>query len=197
MKDLAALSVERLREAGVRLEPGLVDAEIQSVQRRFRFQFCASHRRLLSLVLPTGSADSRSNGWPDWRSGSEQDLRNRLSWPVEGVILHVVNGGFWPASWGARPAGAADAEAKARMMLDGVPRMVPIFGHRYLPSEPAPENPPVFSIYQTDVIYYGDDLLDYVAREFQGAPLLPLPTGDQRRTPFWSDLAEGAEALDL
>jgi hypothetical protein len=75
--------------------------------------------------------------------------------------------------------------------------MVPIYGHRYLPAEPAAQDPPVFSIYQTDVIYYGDDLLDYVVHEFHAPPLHPSLITESRRTPFWSDLAEGAEPTEL
>jgi hypothetical protein len=55
----------------------------------------------------------------------------------------------------------------------------------------------VFSIYQTDVIYYGDDLVDYIAREFHVPPLYPSPVVGRRRIPFWSDLAEGAEPEEL
>ena len=89
---------------------------------------------------------------------------------------------------------AAEAEGRARDLLKGVPQVVPIYGHRYLPAEPAPQDPPVFSIYQTDVIYYGDDLVDYVAHEFNGPPLHPSPVVGHRRIPFWSDLAEGRGA---
>jgi hypothetical protein len=192
--DVVDLAIDRLRQAGVRLERGLGDAELERVQDSFGFEFCAVHRRLLSAVLPAGSERFPQNKWPDWRSGSDEQLRPRLSWPVDGVVFDVLNNGFWPACWGDRPATAPEAEATAREMLLSVPMMVPIFVHRYLPAAPAPENPPVFSIYQTDVIYYGGDLVDYVAHEFQVPPLHPNPVVGPRRVPFWSDLADGVEA---
>ncbi len=34
------------------------------------------------------------------------------------------------------------------------------------PADPTGPSAPVFSVYQTDVIIYGDDLLDYVQHEF-------------------------------
>lgn len=34
------------------------------------------------------------------------------------------------------------------------------------PADPIGPSAPVFSVYQTDVIIYGDDLLDYVQHEF-------------------------------
>jgi hypothetical protein len=121
VEDIVALAVERLREAGVRLERGLSDAELDRVPYRFGFEFCAVHRRLLSLALPAGSEHFPRDGWPDWRSGSAEDLRARLSWPVEGIIFDVLNSGFWPPSWGARPLQAAEAEASARDLLKGLP----------------------------------------------------------------------------
>ena len=52
----------------------------------------------------------------------------------------------------------------------------------------------MFSIYQTDVIYYGDDLVDYVAHEFHVPPLHLNPVVGSRHVPFWSDLVDGVEA---
>jgi len=189
--DTVQLAVSLLNKAGVRLESGLSEAELGRIENRFGFTFCAVHRRLLASVLPAGSVTGPNDLWPDWRSGSDDELRARLTWPIDGVVFDVVNNGFWANSWGPRPAQAARAEASARERLRAVPQMVPIYGHRYLPAEPAPEDPAVFSIYQTDVIYYGENLADYVAREFH-LPRRPAPVTADRRTPFWSDLAEGA-----
>jgi hypothetical protein len=50
-------------------------------------------------------------------------------------------------------------------------------------------------VYHTDVIYFGDNLLDYVAREFKAPP--PHPTRRRAHVPIWSDLAEGVESRDL
>jgi hypothetical protein len=47
-----------------------------------------------------------------------------------------------------------------------VPRLVPVFSHRYLPAEPHLSGNPVLSVYQTDIIYYGSNLKRYIAHEF-------------------------------
>jgi hypothetical protein len=103
--------------------------------------------------------------------------------------------GFWPASWGERPSDSRVAEDLAREQLARVPRLVPIYSHRYLAAGRTHAPSPVFSVYQTDVIYYGDDLFDYVAHEFKVPPLHPLQL--RERVPFWSDLAERVDAGDL
>ncbi|HEY7814859.1 MAG TPA: hypothetical protein VIC62_16555 [Nakamurella sp.] len=53
----------------------------------------------------------------------------------------------------------------------------------------------MFSVHQSDVIYYGADLADYLRREFDpGTHREPSMWGYVR---FWSDLACGAESGDL
>jgi hypothetical protein len=188
--DLVRQAVDRLRQIGVTLQSGLTDSEISRVESAFGFTFGTEHRALLTMALPMGP------GWVDWRDGAADDLRGRLDWPIDGVVFDVHNNGFWPASWGDRPVDRGQAEALAREHLASVPKLVPVYSHRYLPAAPAPAPSPVFSAYQTDVIIYGDDLLDYVAHEFTSGPPHPA-AGDLPRVAFWSELAGGADSEDL
>lgn len=186
--DLVAASIQRLRSRGVRLTRGLSDKEVSRVQDRFGFTFGPEHCELIQSALPVGKS------WPDWRKGSDEDLRGRIDWPIEGVVFDVRNNGFWPASWGERPDAQIVRECEARAHLALVPTLVPVFSHRYLTSAPEFKPSPVFSVHQADVIFYGDNLLDYVAHEF-GVP--PLHPSNRTYVPFWSDLADGAEDRDL
>ena len=112
------------------------------------------------------------------------------------LFRSVLNNGFWPASWGERPVDDERAEALARDHLASVPKLVPIYSHRYLLAAPAPMPGPVFSVHQTDVIVYGDDLLDYVAHEFSAGPLHPADA-DLPYVAFWSELSGLADIEDL
>jgi hypothetical protein len=180
---------ELLRKAGVDLDVGLSREELDAVERRFEFRFLPEHREFLRLHLPVGS------GWPDWRSGDPSQLEESLMWPLDSALFDVRNKEFWPLTWGTRPVDETEAVAVARRHLEEMPKLVPVYGHRYLPAAPAPSPAPVFSVYQTDVIYYGKDLVDYIEHEFGTTkPWTPGPTA---RIPFWSDLAEGAESEDL
>lgn len=186
--DLVAQAIQRLSAGGVRLDRGLSDKEVVRVQDRFGFVFGPEHREFLQSVVPVGES------WPDWRSDLDDDLRGRLDWPVVGVIFDVHSNDFWPASWGDRPDARDDREREARAHLARVPRLVPVFSHRYLTSDPQFSPSPVFSVHQSDIIFYGDNLLDYVAHEFRVPPLRP---SGRTHVPFWSDLAKGAENRDL
>jgi hypothetical protein len=82
----------------------------------------------------------------------------------------------------------------ARASLAGVPQLIPVFGHRYLPGIAGQVGHPVLSVYQTDIIYYGADLTDYLRREWLGYEA----GGDRDRAarssvPFWTGIVEGED----
>jgi hypothetical protein len=170
-----------LATSGAALDAGLSEAELDAVEHRFDFAFPPDLRRLLALALPVGD-----RSWPDWRRGSDEELAGRMAWPVDGILFDVEQNGFWHPAWPTRPATKAAAVDLARVELRSVPRLVPVFGHRYMPAVPAEAGNPVLSCYQTDVIYYGSDLLDWFGYEFRRESAGREP----HRVPFWSDLME-------
>ena len=111
-----------------------------------------------------------------------------LNWPLEGLLFDVENNALWWPEWGERPACAEQRSEIVRSIVSEAPRLVPLFGHRYIPGEPNESGNPVFSIYQSDVIYYGADLADYFSREFGGTRSQAAAT--YRHIPFWSDLVD-------
>jgi hypothetical protein len=163
----------------VDLSPGLTDAEFARIEDEFAFRFADDHRAFLAAGLPSG------RGWPDWRGTDRDALRDRLAAPVEGVLFDIAQNDFWYGGWGRRPAGGDEAVNKARGYLLTAPRMVPLYSHRYLPA--GLSGHPVLSIFQTDVVSYGDDLADWLHREFK---LGSAAGGAGRRptVPFWRDL---------
>ncbi len=178
--------VRRLECAQVSLEPGLSEQELSGTEARFGISFNPAHRALLAAALPVGGF------WMDWRHSSANVLQGRLRWPVDGIVFDVHENGFWPRSWGARPPTRTLAEREARLHLARVPPLIPVYSHRCMPAAPAPGDSPVFSVHQTDVIVYGDNLLDYVAHEFGVGPRARAPGDRQLNIPFWSQLAAGA-----
>lgn len=149
-----------LAASNVSLDPGLRRAEIVSIERRFGFEFSPDHRQLLETALPTGDR------WVDWRNDSVESIRGRLDWPVDGVLFDVEHDSFWPSTWPPKPDALDEQRRIAGERVRKWPTLVPIYSHRYMPAAPAPTGAPIFSVWQTDVIFYGDDLLDYFLREF-------------------------------
>src|SRR5262249_429710 len=149
----------------------------------------------LSLGLPV------SENFPDWRTGVMQrrqesvSIEQVLTWPLEGICFDIERNNFWMSEWGPRPERLEEALDHARQKVREAPMLIPIFSHRYLPSEPASSGNPIFSVWQTDIICYGIDLKSYLAREFE---LRVENKGNGNRRPrrirFWSDVIEKADA---
>ncbi|GAA1317437.1 hypothetical protein GCM10009647_047270 [Streptomyces sanglieri] len=169
--------------------PGLSEQELDAVEARFSFTFSADHRVFLAAGLPHGS-----RSWPDWRNGDPEDLAERLSQPVEGVLFDVEHNGFWHPAWSPRPAETSDALQIARSELATVPQLVPVYSHRYLPGTAGECCHPVLSVHQTDIIIYGNNLTDYVRHEFTGrASGLPV----RATVDFWSYFVHGGPGTDV
>ncbi len=164
----------RLR-ASCAIEPGLSDDEFARVEATYGFRFADDHRAFLAAGLPVdtwgeesvpGESRAHQRPWPDWRSAEPDELRAMLDRPVEGVLFDIEHDVFWDRSWGARPDDPADALRLAADRLAEVPRLVPVYGHRFVPAGAGTYGHPVLSVWQTDVIFYGLDLADYVEHEF-------------------------------
>lgn len=179
------------------VDPGLTDAEFDRIELEFGFRFADDHRAFLAAGLPVntqpephepGVIYTYSEPWPDWRSADRDKLRGRLNWPSEGVLFDVEHNTFWYDGWGSRPTDTSAAMATARRMLTRVPTMVPVYGHRYLPAGRETFGHPVLSMWQTDIIYYGVNLADYVDREFGHSGLSEEQWDPHAIVDFWRDL---------
>jgi hypothetical protein len=161
---------------------GLTDEEFEAIEARFKFRFPPDLHVLLATGLPV------SNGFPDWRSGDEEDLERMLEWPADGICFDIERSGFWLDEWGVQPLDFDAAVAIAREEIARAPTLIPIYGHRYIADEPEQSGNPVFSVYQTDIIVYGRDLEDYLDREFINPDGRDPVENQLRAIRFWSDI---------
>jgi hypothetical protein len=168
----------------IHFEEGLSPAEIDGVEQRFGFAFPPDLRDFLTLGLPV------SERFPNWRAGPDDDLADRLGWPADGICFDIEHNAFWYDAWGPRPDDVEEACALARSYMDRAPKLVPIYSHRYIPAEPARAGNPILSVYQADIICYGENLPDYLAREFGEGRSLPA-TDRAGSIPFWGDILRG------
>ena len=171
-----------LERAGVKFDSGLTPVEFEAAEARFGFTFPPDLRALLAFALPTGGSA------PTWRDLENPGLIRTMSWPLEGMCFDIEHNVFWPSEWGERPVELAEACEIARGHVARAPKLIPVFSHRYLPDRPATAGNPVFSVYQTDIIYYGSDLENYLHNAFYyyfGTPDYSLGTSI-RDIEFWS-----------
>jgi hypothetical protein len=123
----------------------------------------------------------------DWRT-DDAAIRDMLNRPLEGLLFDVEHDVLWWPEWGERPATAEARKEVLSAVVARAPKLIPLFSHRYIPTEPHQSGNPVFSVHQSDIIYYGANLANYFEREFGDGdrPLSP----HIRSIRFWSDLVE-------
>lgn len=171
-----------VRKSGAVLEPGLSATELLAAEDCCGARFPSDLRELLGSALPVGPR------FPDWRSLPKDILEWSLEGPFEGIRFDIEHNSFWWPAWGPRPAELSAAIDLARRSVAAAPRLIPVYGHRYLPADPLEPGNPVFSVVQTDIICYGRDLRSYFAHEFGGVGYLESITPEPRNIRFWSDL---------
>jgi hypothetical protein len=174
------------------IEPGLSEAEFDRIARDFGFEFADDHTAFLAAGLPVRQEPQPvatwEKPWPDWRAGDPDRLREQLAWPVDGALFDVEHNAFWHNTWGDRPDDLTMALTVARSRLAQAPTLIPIYGHRYLPAGHGTHGHPVLSVYQTDIIFYGTDLADYIRNEFSGTgPSISEDWITPPLVPFWGD----------
>ncbi|MCM3785715.1 SMI1/KNR4 family protein [Neobacillus mesonae] len=171
---------------GIRFGSPLTDDELDAAESRYQLVFPKELRAFYKQVMPIG------NSFPNWRSKHSRDMvqiRRMLDWPLEGILFDVKENEFWLPGWGDRPKESLEAERICSEMYMNAPQLIPIYGHRYLPAEPG-EGSPVLSVYQTDIIYYGANLMEYFEVEF-GSRTYEQISWDRIKAPrFWDEIID-------
>lgn len=175
-----------LEKAGVVFDSGLTETEILAAEDFYNFNFPPDLKEFLMSALPV------SKGWINWRDLEDRKIKEMFDWVYEGIYFDIEHNVFWLDDWGAKPADLKEAFSIAKQRIDEAPKLIPICGHRYIPTSPNERNNPVFSVYQTDIIYYGSNLWNYFENEFYyyfQKPSYQI-TEPIKKIEFWSQFAE-------
>lgn len=194
-KDWLAL----LEHHEVTIEPGLSAAEVRAIEADYAFRFPPDLRDFLMTGLPISHTcysrdrtQSSETPFINWRRWSHEEILTHMAWPLDGICFAIEHANFWLDAWGERPADLPLAFERARQAVAAAPRLIPLFGwHRFFPATPHEPGNPVFSVSQTDIIYYGRTLAEYLDTEFMSqAYRFPSTYAELvKYIPFWSDLA--------
>lgn len=180
---------EQLKKAGVTFDKGLTDNELSQIKTTFKIQFPDDLKQFLQMGLPI------SEGFINWRKGLESkeaeiEIQSRIDAPLEGILFEIEKNDFWDESWGKMPATFKEKEIIATEKYLTFPRLIPIYGHRYIPMDPIEAGNPVFSVYQLDVIYFGFNLATYFSNEFNFSISDDYKINEPKEIPFWSQWTE-------
>jgi hypothetical protein len=159
---------------GTRWLNGLSSDEIAAVEKEMKIAFPPDYRlfleRLHVVESPASKADGTTHGpvcghFYNWLN-EQGRIRETLEWVIEGFEFDIESNDLWLPSWGDRPDSLDAQLVQIRTLIQNAPALVPIFHHRFLVADPQVAGNPVLSIYQTDIIVYGDDLRAYLLNEF-------------------------------
>ena len=176
-----------LKDKNILFDNGLNDVEFLQVEQKFNLCFPPDLKIFLQTGLPI------SDKFPNWRKAltdtqTADIINERLEEPLSGVLFDIEHNNFWTTElWGELPNTLQQKLSIATDNLKDYPKLIPIFAHRYISGEPNENDNPIYSVYQTDIIYYGYDLASYLANEFGFAlthdfELLDKP---KREIKFW------------
>lgn len=173
--------IKLLKNNGIVFTQGLSDKDIMDIEKMFSFSFPTDLKLFLQTALPV------SEGFINWRS--MKDIKSSFDWVFEGIAFDIRNNGFWYDNWGDKPDSLTEQICIAKSFYKNCPKLLPLYSHRFLPSTPCEMGNPVLSVWQTDIIYYDNDLLTYLCHEFG---IKNYKSSFQRKKPkhieFWSDL---------
>ena len=178
------LKIDRIKklllENNIHIEHGLSDDEVRKIEKIYNVKFPKQWLEFYQNILPVSE---RFYNWRDFSVENIAAIRERLASPYNG-ILESINEIAWDISWGLEPDKVEEKNKKIRKMLESAPPLIPLYGHRFLPSYENQEMP-ILSVVDLDIIYYGKDLYDYFEIEF-GNRKLSLALKEYKQVPFWT-----------
>ena len=158
----ARLVTAELEARGIAIGPGFRGPEFEAIELAVGSPIPPELRRLWEAGVPTGK------DFPSWRNDPIGEAKHFRDWIAGAVRFDVEKGQYWHPSWGPRPTEDQTAVARALEILSGAPPMIRVFSHRFMTTEPHGWGNPVLSVWQmVDSVYYGFDLADYLAKEFE------------------------------
>jgi hypothetical protein len=165
--------------------PGLSPEETASIEAQLDFRPPEDFTYLFQNLQDPGGV---LFPWSNFKTRECDDAIHRV---LQGIEFDVEHNKFWMDRWGKRPASLSVALEIARKDFETWPKLLPIYGHRFLAAAPCRSGNPVFSVVQADIIYYGADLAHYLINEFVDHDhALHTQASMIHKIDIWSELAE-------
>ena len=166
---------DKLKIKGIKFKNGLTETEINVIEKIYDFIFPESLRKIYSVAIPFSEDIDNAAGFPNWTDFSEVNIakiKERIHAPLQRLYLDKS---------------LCDMMTKTAAKA---PLLIPLYSHRYMPTIDGMNAPPVISAVGRDIIYYGDNLYEYLQNEFLNECFI-IPQ-NRPYIPFWSDIINRA-----
>jgi hypothetical protein len=177
-RQFASMVRDHLVARGTQVLSGLTPSDVRTIEEILDVAVPPDLVTWWEVGLPQGEE------WPNWREPTVA-LARAQAW-IEGAFeTDILRGRIWLESWGAKPTQPRDALAVALDVVRSWPPLLPVYGHRFLPTFPAEAGNPVISIWEArDSTIFGNDLASYFHLEFK-VPQPRWSTTFPRSVPKW------------
>lgn len=178
----ADTTVRQLAARGVEFTEGLTAADVSALGSAFGTPVPPELAFLLQAAVPV------STKWAQWTEGPDAVAAEARRWVHNAFAFDIEQNAYWHPSFGLKSADPSSAIKQALAVVDTAPPLFPIYAHRFLVSRPSDDTRAVLSVWQAvDSIFYGNDLADYLAREF-GIDRPSWAATEAPQVPVWEDL---------
>lgn len=165
-------------QRGTKWGKPLSEDEIKKIEAKWKLKFPSDYHLFLNrLHCPDRKmsgywyvdesnekkADLSPTFW-DWRN-DDAAIQRALDGVREGILFDIEHNGLWLKKWGKKPRGKKNIVEVLDKLLKKAPKLIPVYGHRFLLEKPIQKTHPVLSIVQTDIIVMGNDLRSYLIEE--------------------------------
>lgn len=175
--------ITNLKNNDVQFSKGLTNEEIRKIKETYNIILPIELKNIYMEALPI------SKGFYNWRDFSIDNInliKNVMNMPFNN-ISEDSSDIEWGDSWGVEPQEFDERNKIIISKLGDAPKLIPIYGHRYQVSTNLQDNP-VFSVYGTDIICYGQSLEEYFYKEFIDTAYNEINYVAVNKIPFWGEI---------
>ena len=140
---------------------GMNESEIDNIEKKYEVKFPSDYREFLKILHTVNRKPKDRPFFFNWLE-DEQVIVDKLNWPYSSLSQDSI----WLKSWGTIPNSQDEIINRFNTWYREAPKLIPIFGHRYIISEPCKGGHPILSVVGSDTIIYGWDFKHYLLTEF-------------------------------
>ncbi len=141
----------------------LEEYQIDQIENKFQIKFSPDHRELLKILHTINRKDESKEyqNFFNWLE-DENKIKDKLNYPYNTLLQDRI----WLKSWGEKPDSDKEKKIRFNDWYNVAPKLIPIYSHRYVVSEPLKVGNPVLSVFGADTIIYGWNIRSYLLTEF-------------------------------
>ena len=158
---------------------GLSDEEIDTLEKQWSLQFPPDYRLFLKylhcidkpITIATYDGDTRkiipcdSILFHNWQRDAES-IQMAYQQLADDLTYEVLNNNAWKPGWGRKPVTRYGQSQQIEKLVAEAPKLIPVYGHRFLLTEPCVAGNPIITLRQSKMVIYSPDLFFFLCKDF-------------------------------